>query len=219
SRLEMEAATAQQNSDPERHSQPDVDDESPHSSEPENDDSRDWEETGEPQSGLNPLQNNKVLAIDVKTGKTKFSCSVCRKRFSWKNSLVAHMKRHSEGKYFSCSVFCSKTFPNHSNLRRHLTLHTGEKQFSCPVCSKKFAQRGHLKQHLAVHTGEKPFSCSVCSKTFTHNNLKRHLTLHNGERPFKCSVCSKMFPNHSYLRRHLQYVEKHKCVGKSSRKK
>ncbi|XP_039676467.1 zinc finger and SCAN domain-containing protein 12-like [Perca fluviatilis] len=219
------------NSDPERHPEPDAHDDSPRSSEPENDDSRDWEETGAPQSGSNPLQNIKVLAIDVTKGKTKFSCSICRKRFTWKNSLVAHMKRHSEGKCFSCSVcktmfsnnnlllkhmtvhtgekpfgcpVCRKRFADRSNLKRHLILHTGERPFQCPVCSKRFAQKAHLEQHAALHTREKHFTCSVCSKRFSnHSNLRRHLALHTGEKPFSCPVCGKTFAQRGHLKQHL----------------
>ncbi|XP_045897661.1 zinc finger protein 777-like isoform X2 [Micropterus dolomieu] len=47
------------NSDPDGHFQPEVDDKMSHS-EPKTDDSCDWEETREPQSGSNPLQSNEV---------------------------------------------------------------------------------------------------------------------------------------------------------------
>ncbi|XP_076579448.1 uncharacterized protein LOC143315828 isoform X2 [Chaetodon auriga] len=188
-------------SDPDRHLEPDTDDETSPSFDPETDDSCDWEETREAQSGLNPLQNNEAPVSDVKcntgqtsvsssecassfdhsgvqTGEKPFSCSVCGKRYNRKNSLTSHMRLHSEGKRFSCSV-CKKTFPWRGNFMRHMRIHTGEKPFSCSVCGRRFAQMNHLTQHFNVHTGEKPFSCSVCDKRFSQRaNLTAHLRVH-----------------------------------------
>ncbi|XP_037651331.1 uncharacterized protein LOC119503561 [Sebastes umbrosus] len=52
-------------SDPDSPLQPATHDETSPSSESETDDSRDWEETKEPQSGSNPLQNNEVSVSDM----------------------------------------------------------------------------------------------------------------------------------------------------------
>ncbi|XP_037622314.1 zinc finger and SCAN domain-containing protein 22-like [Sebastes umbrosus] len=230
------------NSDPDSPLQPAAHDKTSHYSEPETDDSRDWEETEKPQSALNPLQNNEVSVSDlecntaktsvsssecarkfghkvhlqkhtgVQTGVKPFSCSVCCKRFSQKEHLGRHLLIHTGEKPFSCSV-CSKRFTQKEHLRRHLLVHTREKLFSCSICRKRFTDRSSLSRHLTVHTGEKQFSCSFCSKIFSrHSTLRRHLTVHTGEKPFSCSVCNKRFT-------YLHHVKKHKCVGESSRKK
>ncbi|XP_035859541.1 gastrula zinc finger protein XlCGF57.1-like isoform X2 [Sander lucioperca] len=200
------------NSDPDSPLQPATHEKTSDSSEPETDASGDWEETEEPQSGLNSLQNNEEPGSDVeplqkRTGVPKkvktFCCSLCGKRFSRKYSLTTHMRLHSEGKHLTCSV-CKAIFSHSSTLAVHMRTHTGEKPFSCSVCSKRFAQLPTLKQHLTVHTGEKPFSCSVCRKTFSrHSNLTRHLTVHSAEKQFSCSVCDKRFTDYSNLKRHL----------------
>ncbi|XP_070849989.1 zinc finger protein 260-like [Chaetodon trifascialis] len=209
-------------SDPDRHLEADSEDETSHSSDPETDDSCDWEETRGPQSGLKPLQNNEVPGSDVKcnTGQTSvsssecassfdhsgvqraekpFSCSVCGKRYQHKKSLTnhtsltSHMRLHSEGKRFSCSV-CKKSFQWRADYTRHMRIHTGEKPFSCSVCGKRFAQKEHLKPHIRIHTGEKPFSCSVCGLRFRQKHtLRQHSTVHTGEKPFSCSICGKGF--------------------------
>ncbi|XP_070849991.1 zinc finger protein 665-like [Chaetodon trifascialis] len=195
---------AARSSDPDRHLEADSEDETSHSSDPESDDSCDWEETRGPQSGLKPLQNNEVPGSDVKcntgqtsvsssecasgfdhkehlqknigiqTGVTSFSCSICGKGYLWKKSLTTHMRLHSEGTCFSCSV-CKKTFPWKGDFVMHMRIHTGEKPFSCSVCSKRFIQKGNLMYHMALHTGEKRYSCSVCGKRFTwQSQLKIH---------------------------------------------
>ncbi|XP_070814171.1 zinc finger protein ZFP2-like [Chaetodon trifascialis] len=169
-------------SDPDRHLEADSEDETSQSSDPETDDSCDWEETRGPQSGLKPLQNNEVPGSDVKcntgqtsvsssecassfdhsgvqTGEKPFSCSVCGRTYPRKNSLMTHMRLHSEGKRFSCSV-CEKTFQWRANFMRHMRVHTGEKPFSCSVCGKGFTQKDHQKQHMRIHTDVQLLSAS-----------------------------------------------------------
>ncbi|XP_028440169.1 gastrula zinc finger protein 5-1-like isoform X1 [Perca flavescens] len=183
----------------------------------ETDDSGDWEETREPQSGLNPLQNNEEPGSNVEcnTGKTSvsssgcagheehlqkptgvqtgvkpFSCSVCGKSYTLKSSLKSHMRLHSEGKVFTCSI-CRTSFCETGSLISHMRIHTGEKPFSCSVCGIRFAQKGNLKQHLTVHTGEKSFSCSVCNKRFARRStLRRHLTVHTGGETMATFTCT-----------------------------
>uniref|UniRef100_UPI0037E88950 zinc finger protein 260-like isoform X2 n=1 Tax=Semicossyphus pulcher TaxID=241346 RepID=UPI0037E88950 len=191
----------------------------------------DWEETSEPQSGLNPLQNKEEPVGDVKcntrktsnsssecaasvghkehlqahnriqTEEKSFICSICGKRYPQEKSLKKHMIRHKGEKPFTCSV-CKSSFSRRADLVVHMRTHTGEKPFSCSVCGKRFARK-HQKQHMRIHTGEKPFSCSVCGKRFAHNvTLMRHLTVHTGEKRFICSVCGKRFAHNVSLKRH-----------------
>ncbi|KAG8004434.1 Gastrula zinc finger protein XlCGF57.1, partial [Nibea albiflora] len=212
--------------DSDQHLQPDIDVKTSHSSEPESDDSWDWEDTREPPSGLNSPQNNEEPGRDldcntvktstrfehdrylqkhnkVQIGEKPFKCSVCGKRYSREESYTAHMKLHSEGKHFSCS-FCKKTFQQRGNVVTHMRIHTGEKPFSCPFCDRKFARSSTLTSHMRVHTGEKPFSCSVCKASFSvGGKLSEHMRIHTGEKPFSCSDCGKTFARREHLTQHL----------------
>ncbi|XP_068561354.1 zinc finger protein 79-like [Cebidichthys violaceus] len=146
------------NSDPDRYPEPDTDEKIGDSS--DTDDSGDWKETREPQSGLNSLNNDEVPVSDLTYSDRE--------------------------KLFSCSE-CEKTFGKSRNLKKHMIIHTGEKPFSCSECDKCFTQSGHLKTHMRVHTGEKPFSCSVCNTCFSQKkSLTKHMRVHTGEKPVIC---------------------------------
>ncbi|XP_078123375.1 uncharacterized protein LOC144528575 [Sander vitreus] len=187
------------NSNPHPLLQPETEDQTGDSSEPETDDNADWKETREPQSALNSLKH------DSRCKKT-FSCSECGRRFGFKSDLKTHMRIHTGEKPFSCSV-CKKSFTRSGDLPKHMRIHTGEKPFSCSVCKTSFTRREHLQEHIRIHTGEKPFSCSVCMKSFTQRgNLRSHMAVvHTGEKRFSCSLCSKRFAWRSHVKRH-------KCV-------
>ncbi|XP_035849039.1 gastrula zinc finger protein XlCGF8.2DB-like [Sander lucioperca] len=156
------------NSHPHPLLQPETEDQTGDSSDPETDDSADWKETREPQSALNSLKH------DSRRKKT-FSCSQCGKIFSFKSEFKRHMRIHTGEKPFSCSV-CGKDFTEGGNLKKHMKIHTGEKPFSCSVYKRSFTQRGSLLSHMAlVHNGEKIFSCSVCDKRFAwRSHVKTH---------------------------------------------
>ncbi|XP_028441067.1 zinc finger protein 2 homolog [Perca flavescens] len=165
----------------------------------------DWEETREPQSGLNPLQNNKLVVSDVKcnTGNTSVSSSECAGSFGHKKPLQNHSGVQTRVKPFCCSV-CGKRYLMKKTLTTHMKLHSEEKCYTCSVCKASFCKSGNLVKHMRIHTGEKPFSCSICGKRFTQKqNLKPHLAVHMEEKTFSCSVCSKRFALKQYLKKHL----------------
>ncbi|XP_033465402.2 uncharacterized protein LOC117245905 [Epinephelus lanceolatus] len=192
------------NSDPDTHFQPENDDETGESSEPETDSSdSDLVETREPQSGLNCLKNE-VPVSDITADEKRFSCSECGKRFGRNGDLNRHMRSHTGEKPFSCSE-CGKRFSQSGTLRVHMRSHTGEKPFSCSECGKRFSQSGVLRVHVRSHTGEKPFSCSECGKRFSRNyHLNRHMRSHTGEKPLNCSECGKRFIQSGALRVHMR---------------
>ncbi|XP_032365455.1 zinc finger and SCAN domain-containing protein 31-like [Etheostoma spectabile] len=195
------------NSDPDSPLQPATHDKTSDSSESESetDDSAEWEETREPQTGLNPLPNNEKPVSDVgcNTGNTSVSSSECTGSFGRKKNLQKHSGDQTGEKPFSCSV-CGKRYLRKKTLTTHMKLHSKEKCYTCSVCKASFCQLGNLVVHVRIHRGEKPFSCSVCDQKFAlKQNLRRHLTVHTGEKPFSFSVCSKGFTQKKTLRQHL----------------
>ncbi|XP_041664777.1 zinc finger protein 2-like [Cheilinus undulatus] len=193
------------------------------------DDSGGWEESDEPQEGLNPLPNANIGSDEKNnTGNTSvsssecstsfgqkkqlkrhhvekpFSCSICGKKYPKERNLKGHMLRHSTEKPFSCSV-CNRSFIKKTEMVTHMRSHTGEKPFQCDVCGKRFTQSGSLKSHTIVHTGVKPFSCSVCGKDFfQRGQLKQHLAVHTGEKHFSCPFCKKSFYSRAKTERHMR---------------
>ncbi|XP_041664450.1 zinc finger protein OZF-like [Cheilinus undulatus] len=186
--------------DREKNVQPEIEVEIEDFSDPDTDDSADWKERTEPQSGLNTVKE--VKNKRRKTDKS-YSCSECGKKFDQKTNLTRHETVHTTVKPFSCSE-CGKTFAHKDYLSKHMIIHTGEKPFSCLECGKKFNQKCNLVMHKSVHTGEKPFSCSICGKTFTlKRSVTTHMITHTGEKPFSCSECGKSFTQRGNLNQHM----------------
>ncbi|XP_034457088.1 zinc finger and SCAN domain-containing protein 2-like isoform X1 [Hippoglossus hippoglossus] len=185
----------------------------------------DWEETWEPQSGLNTM-NNKQPVSDMRceTDKKPFSCSECGKGFTRKSHVKRHVRIHTGEKPFCCSQ-CGDRFRETGHLSKHMRSHTGEKPFSCSQCGTSFREKGHLNVHMRSHTGEKPFSCSQCDSRFREKgHLNIHMRSHTGEKPFSCSECVYRCSRKTDLKTHMKIHTREKpfscseCGKKFSRK-
>ncbi|XP_054628102.1 zinc finger protein 436-like isoform X1 [Dunckerocampus dactyliophorus] len=185
----------------------DSDDTTSHSPEGE-----DWDDTQEPLSSDTDIEGDMRAHTDnkhsecskKKTGKKRFTCSVCAKSFSQRTNFTRHMRTHTGEKPFACSV-CGQRFSQKFTMLSHMTTHTGEKPFNCSVCAQRFSRNSNMVRHMRTHTAEKPFACSVCGQRFSYqSNIVPHMRKHTGEKPFACSVCGKNFVHKANMVSHMR---------------
>lgn len=120
-----------------------------------------------------------------------FTCNVCGKNLSTKNSLASHYRLHTREKPFMCTL-CGKRFAKKFNLDVHYNIHTGAKPYVCALCPKSFADPSAFRRHEWVHTRKSQqtacnskyrFSCNTCGKSFLSKpSLSAHSQLHSTEK-------------------------------------
>lgn len=90
---------------------------------------------------------------DKKSGK-QFVCSHpgCSKEYSTKFALKRHAITHSGKKKFSCRL-CNKKFALEQYQKEHEYIHTNETPYVCGIdgCTEAFRQRAKLCLHRMSH--------------------------------------------------------------------
>lgn len=92
-----------------------------------------------------------------------FTCNLCNKEFSRKQSLQRHLK---------------KKFPCVKKEEVEEEEEVEEKKIKCEFCDKSYKQKQHLTRHLKTCKvkQEMKFKCDFCKSGFTNDfSLKRHL--------------------------------------------
>ncbi|XP_053710354.1 gastrula zinc finger protein XlCGF17.1-like [Synchiropus splendidus] len=199
------------------------------SSESDTDDSEDWRESIDAESGSKGHVSEKKddadgmwlvcsrcgkkcssrggLTKHIKSCGGTVSCWVCGKYFKTSRKMNCHLKIHPKihsEKPFVCSL-CGRRFERRHCLKQHVRIHTGEKPYSCTVCDKRFRTASQLTLHIRTHTGEKPYRCSQCGSSFTYKgSLKDHVRRHTGEKPFICTLCGHCFVRRDSLKDHMK---------------
>lgn len=178
----------------------------------------------------------------IKPVKPKpFSCDVCSKGFTLKNSLrnhlaVIHSRSDLLEQSFKCE-HCGKLFAIRSRLEFHMQrAHSTTAAPSQPPMRKRIlikkepkdTKRYRRRSRTTVQKSSanianekpKPYNCDVCGRAFSlRNSLKNHLAVVHSRgdllvNSFKCRLCDKMFAILSRLELHME--KKHEIREKLS---
>lgn len=112
----------------------------------------------------------------IHEGAREHECKECGKKFSFKFSLLRHMRQiHTKIKPYCCQ-FCPLQFSDWTTKIRHERTHTKIRPYKCSTCSKSFSYANVLKAHVKSHSNEPKFVCAICNQAFTLKfNLEAHL--------------------------------------------
>ncbi|XP_013162687.1 PREDICTED: zinc finger protein 182-like isoform X1 [Papilio xuthus] len=166
--------------------------------------------------GSKPRRNKTMMDTPTDFG---FLCIECNKYFETKKSRWIHVQRtHREG--FECTI-CGKRFPFKNNLTRHQITHTTpQPRVECTICHK-LVRTDLSRAHARTHAPRDTYACALCVKTFASQaSYEHHLKYTKTHavidiNKYKCSVCDKGYKSKGELRDHINYRHmgktQHKC--------
>ena len=133
------------------------------------------------------FQNRFNLERHVKSklcesGKSKYSCSLCKTECCSKNNLRDHVKKHH---LLKCEI-CGLSFSRNSALRTH---RLGGDDLPCDDCDKVFCNQKQLRLHEKIHQKTTIVECEYCKQTFS----KVWMLLRHKKSEAVCQKCKQKF--------------------------
>ena len=108
-----------------------------------------------------------ILEIALKKHKTRKHATLDQNSAS---EIVKNQKQDDriKEKNFTCDI-CDKSFTRKDSLHGHIqAVHNKEKRFQCSICNHEFYLKHNMESHVKrVHNKEKNFQCDICDKAFT----------------------------------------------------
>lgn len=72
---------------------------------------------------------------------------------------------------------CGNRFTTKQGLMEHIKRHKGIHRYYCDICHKGFRMKGHFEGHMNAHLNVRPYQCHNCEKTFSYkHSYLRHLS-------------------------------------------
>ncbi|XP_034105212.1 zinc finger protein 599 [Drosophila albomicans] len=121
-----------------------------------------------------------VAATNEANDELELICEQCNRKYSTKNALGEHLKRHAQEKPHICE-HCGVAKVTRTELLTHLRIHNPDwEKFKCKQCPQLFRHKSAISRHVrVVHEGQRRFQCGHCQKRFgTHASQVRHERLH-----------------------------------------
>lgn len=148
------------------------------------------------------IEISHILPDNMSSGKTKYKCVECKKKFKSFIALKEHLKWQHV--WYKCKV-CQKQYIGITTFEEHVKKnHSGYRPFQCPICGKLFKTKLLFSEHEKyTHESEKPYTCKICNKKWISLiNLDMHIRTHNGSKLLKCQDCDESFDDEDSLEQH-----------------
>ncbi|XP_058819316.1 zinc finger protein 260-like [Topomyia yanbarensis] len=169
------------------------------------------------------------------SGRNKFKCNVCDRRFYYKRALEMHMGVHDSSLdvnvlYFSCN-YCPETFTDEDPLQKHEAEHVAnnttdfmenlksleqyedpengqvEGKYRCPLCFSRFDDIPALQEHHKTHLCSNPEECDKCKPTLAedYDFTKSTYDENDDNQPTQCHLCERTLQSFELFQNHFHY--------------
>ncbi|KAJ6645487.1 Zinc finger protein [Pseudolycoriella hygida] len=176
------------------------------------------------------------------TETTQLSCDICKKTYSSRHGIRAHMERHAQGSTdlasrsklimrYKCHS-CNERFDKKKLLEEHEMRHSGNVLHVCHICGIGKKSKSLINNHLRTHTEnyipkrtrtsrprntKRYYTCWLCPTRLDFNTVDE-LKLHRKEyhHDFECPFCKNGFMTNQALQSHMlihsTHDRPHKCA-------